>query len=112
MSKVDQYTRSDASDHELAKRAIASELVNHHRGRDNAISSRELAEHTPVSASTVRDFSVEVRRDYNIPVGSSNGYFVIDSADELDRQVTRQKQQAETAMQTARDMAAAFNRNP
>lgn len=110
MSRVDQHTDSTASDHERAKRAIATRLVNHHRGRDNAVSSRDLAQHTPVSASTVRDLIVEVRQEMNVPIGSSNGYFVITSADELQRQIDRQKQQAETSMQRAEDMAAAWNR--
>lgn len=108
---LDQYTTSDQTDHEIAKRAIAERLINHHRGRDAAVSSTDLAERVPVSASTVRDLIAEIRRDYNVPIGSANGYFVIDSAEELDRQITRQKRQAETSLQTARDIAAAYN-NP
>lgn len=109
MSDVDQYTDSDASDHEIAKRMIAERLANHHRGKENKIASGDLADPTPVSDSTVRDLIAEVRRDYNLPIGSANGYFVIDNADELQEQVERQKKQAETSMQTARDMAAAWN---
>jgi len=111
MSNVDHHTDTDASTHEQAKRALAERLANHHRGRENAVSSRELAESVPVSASTVRDLIAEIRREFNLPIGSSNGYFVIDDADELARQIDRQKRQAETSMQTAEDMAAAWNRN-
>ena len=107
--ELSQYTESNQSDHEVAKRAIAETLRNEHRGKDNAISSKELAEKTSVSASTVRDLIAEVRRDYGLPIGSANGYFVVADVDELETQIDRQKRQAETSLQTARELAKAWN---
>lgn len=117
MSTLERYTETDADDHAEDKHTIARILVNGHSGRytddgeDNTISSRELAEHTNCSASTVRDLIPQVRREFRLPIGSANGYFVIEERDEYARQVERQLQQAETSRQTARDISAAFNSN-
>jgi hypothetical protein len=110
MSDVDQHTTTDATDHELAKQQIAMTLTNQARGKANAISSTDLAARTPVAASTVRDLIAEVRREFRLPIGSANGYFIITDEEEFSRQVERQKRQAETSRQTARDIAAAWNR--
>lgn len=109
MSDVSEYTETDDSDHEKAKQIIARTLQMNAQGRDNAISSKELAHRTPVSASTVRDLVPEVRREYRLPIGSSNGYFIIENADEFGRQVERQLNQAERSRQTAQEIAAAWN---
>ena len=117
---LSHYTDTDEPAHERAKRTIARVLANDHRGRyreengeqvDNTISSADLAERTPVGASTVRDLIKEVRREYRLPIGNANGYFVIETREEFVRQVQRQERQAETSLETARDMAAAWNRN-
>jgi len=109
MTTLDTYTDTDASDHEFAKQAIARTLTHEARSKDNAISSADLAERTPVSASTVRDLIVEVRREYRLPIASANGYYVAETQDEASEFIERQKRQAETSMQTARDFAKAFN---
>lgn len=111
---LSDYTTSDRTDHERAKSVIMTALTNGAVGKANAIPSGELAEMTAerncaVSASTVRDLVPEVRREYRLPIGSSNGYFIIDSQEEFVKQVERQKRQAETSLQTARDIAAGWN---
>lgn len=106
-----QHTDTGESDHEKAKRRIAEALVNEARGRDNAISSSDLADRTPVSASTVRDLIRDVRREYRLPIGNANGYFVIEASEEFARQVEKQKQRAETSRETARDIAKAWNQD-
>lgn len=81
------------------------------RRREQAISSADLAERTLVSASTVRDLIKEVRREYRLPIGNcQQGYFVIADAAEATRQIERFRRQAETSRQSARDVAAAWNR--
>ena len=109
MSLTD-HTTTDEPAHERAKRIIARTLATDHRGCDNTISSADLAERTPVGASTVRDLIKEVRREYRLPIGNANGYFVIETREEFVRQVQRQERQAETSLQTAREIAAAWNR--
>jgi hypothetical protein len=116
---LERYTETSASEHDADKRTIARILTNDHRGRywydedgerhDNTISSTELAEHTRCGASTVRDLIPKIRREYKLPIGSSNGYFVIETKEEYARQVERQIRQAETSRQTARDISSAFN---
>ena len=110
MTTLNQYTQTNELDHELAKRVIARTLANEARGRPNAISSADLAERTPVSASTVRDLIPEVMREYCLPVGMANGYFVIERKAEYARQVDRQLRQAETSRERARLISSTFNR--
>jgi hypothetical protein len=106
---LSEHTVTTESDHEHDKRVIAQRLMHDHRGKDNRISSTDLAEYTRCEASTVRDLIKEVRREYRLPIGSANGYFIIEHKDEFVRQVERQRQQAETSLQTARDIAAGWN---
>lgn len=106
-----EFTDSDEPDHVVAKRTIAWKLQQHHRGRADAVSSKELAEYTPVSASTVRDLVPEVRREYGVPIASSNGYYVAETRDEATRFIERQKQQARTSKRTAEEFAKAWNRS-
>lgn len=105
------YTDTDAPAHDRAKRTIAQTLANDAHGRENAISSAALAERTPVSASTVRDLVPQVMAEYGLPVGTSNGYFVIQTDDEYDRQVERQLKQAETSRQRALLIGRTYNQS-
>lgn len=115
---LDDYTTTDASDHELAKQQLAMTLTNQARGKANAISSTALAQRLDEAMgadrapgpSTVRDLIAEVREEYRLPIGSANGYFVIEDREEFERQVERQRRQAETSRETARAIAAAWNR--
>ena len=110
---LEHYTDTDdVPDHVQARNRIRQVLTNEARGRDNAISSTDLAERTPVSSSTVRDLIPEVRERWGIPIGSCpSGYFVIESADVFERQVERQLAQAERSKETARAIARAWNGN-
>ena len=109
MPSLDHYTESDLSDHDRAKRIIEDVLTTEARGKDNAISSRDLADRTPVSASTVRDLIQELRQAHKLPIGSSNGYFLIETDAEAERQIERQIEQARRSRQTAQNIAAAWN---
>lgn len=110
MSTLSQYTTTDEPDHEIAKRVIASTLANEARGKANAISSADLADRTPVSASTVRDLVPQVMAEYCLPIGDSNGYFIIEDREEYARQVDRKIRQAETSRERARLISSTFNR--
>lgn len=109
MSTLEAYTDTDSTDHDRAKRTIATTLANEARGREHAISSTDLADRTPVSASTVRDLIPVVMDEYQLPIGTANGYFVIESKAEYARQVDRQIRQAETSRERARLISATFN---
>lgn len=110
MSNVDQHTVTDAPDHEIAKRRLAETLTNFGVGRDNAISGKDLAAKTPVSASTTRDLIAEVRTDFHLPVAScSDGYFVVSDADELAEVCDRIDRTIQTKRQRKRELVASFN---
>jgi len=106
---LDQYTQSDQTDHEKAKVAIYNRLRRTHDKAD-AVSSKELAELTPVSSSTVRDLVKEVRSEYSIPVVScSQGYYRVTDVDDLARQIDRIDDEIATREQTKRELTAAWN---
>lgn len=109
MSTLEAYTDTDSTDHDRAKRTIATTLANEARGREHAISSTDLAERTPVSASTVRDLIPQVRREYGLPIASAQGYFVAETNEEAADFIERQKRQAEQSLRTAREFAANWN---
>lgn len=105
---LEDYTKTNRSQHEITKREIHRILQSEARGRENAVSSKSLADRVPVSASTVRDLVPEIRREMGVPIGSSNGYFIIESESELRKQVERQRRQAENSLSSARDIAGAW----
>lgn len=106
---LSHYTTTDEPDHDRAKRTIAETLQAEARGREAAISSADLAERTPVSASTVRDLVAEVRREHGLPIASADGYFLATTDDEAADFIERQKRQAEQSLRTAREFAANWN---
>ena len=106
---LSDHTTTDEPAHEHAKRTIARTLATDARGRENAVSSADLAERTPVSASTVRDLIPEVMDEYRLPIGDSNGYFVIEDIEEYARQVDKKVRQSQTSLDRARLISATFN---
>jgi len=66
MNALEQYTETSRTDHEMAKLTLARLLKG--RDYDGRMSATALAEHVPVSASTVRDLVKEVRRERGIAV--------------------------------------------
>lgn len=94
---------------ERAKRIIAHVLPDMHRGRDRAISSRELAKQTPVGASTLRDLIKEVQREYRIPIGSCrNGYYVVIEPSDFQRRVRSKRKEIETHEETLIEFVSAW----
>jgi len=109
MSTLDTYTDTDRTAHDRAKAAIARRLATDHRGKANAVSSRELAEGVEPKATTVRDLIPEIRREYGLPIASANGYYVAETREEAAEFIERQKRQAETSLETARQFARVWN---
>jgi len=109
-----EYTDSDeVPDHVQARRRIRDVLRDEARGRDNAISSSDLAARTPVSASTVRDLIPQVRERWQYPIGSCpQGYFLIEDSEIFEYQVERQLRQAEQSRETAQSIARAWYTEP
>lgn len=106
---LEQHTDSGIDEHNTAKRIIARELSNR-KGKENSISSNELAGKTPVSQSTVRDLVPEVRRQFNMPIASgSKGYFVIANKSEFIEVMDRIEETIQTKKQRQSELAAAYN---
>jgi len=89
---------------------VLNTLLVDARGYDNRVSAKNLAEHTTVSASTVRDIVTELRVEFGLPVASlGNGYFVIEHADELDRVLQSYREEIATKRERMQEITAAFN---
>jgi biotin operon repressor len=85
-------------------------ILQHRTGPDEAISSHGLADATGLKPTTVRDCIKELRRDRELPVVScSHGYYLIDSVDELEREVDRIQSEINTRKETKQELVAAFN---
>lgn len=107
MTKLEQYTDSDRSDHEIAKARLRAELAT--TNADDTRTGKELAENVPVSVSTVRDLLQELRAE-GMPVWSEGrGYYVIQSAEELDRAIEGIREEIATKEETMQQLCAGFN---
>jgi len=91
------------------REAVLNTLLTSARGYDNRISAKDLAAHTTVSASTVRDIVRELQEEFNVPVASLGGYFVIETSAELERVLDAKRQEIETRRQRMQSITAAFN---
>jgi len=92
------------------RKVVLDALLQRARGYDNRISAKALAEHTTVSASTVRDIVRELQEEFNVPVASlGNGYFVIQTGDELDRVIESYQQEIATKRERMQSITAAYN---
>jgi len=90
-----QYVnRADAIDGD--RETILNVLLTDARGYDNRLSAKDLAAHTTVSASTVRDIVAELRTEFGVPVASLGGYFVIETCEELERVLDAKRQEIAT----------------
>jgi len=106
MSQADTPTETR---NERAKRIMAHLLPDYHRGRENAISSSDLAEHTPVGASTLRDLIKEVQREYCIPIGSCRqGYYVVVDRQDYLRRIQSKRSEIQTHEETLAEFVTAW----
>jgi len=99
---LEHYTDSDLTDHEVAKAYLREQLLATHA--DHTIPATELAEHVPVSASTVRDLIQDLREE-GLPVWSGpRGYYVIQSGAELDSAIESINEQIATMEHTKQQL--------
>jgi biotin operon repressor len=109
VSAYHNHIKSDHAQIDEDKETVLS-LLRQHRGRDNAISARELAEHTTVAPTTVRDMVADLREEWGVPVASlGSGYFWIESADELQQIIEQYHDEIETKKRRLETITAAFN---
>ena len=108
MSKAKQYADSDNISIERAKDQIARTL-SHAEGKDKAVSSKVLAEYVGLKATTVRDLIPEIRREYRLPIASSNrGYYRIIQHSEFVEIMDRIEDTIDTKKKHQKDLARAW----
>lgn len=90
--------------------ARAARIIASRPGPENAISAEALAEQLDVSPSTVRNWPLQICREYNVPVGYCDaGYYRICSPDQLERETQKFVSQAERAHENIRARAKAYH---
>lgn len=94
-------------------KAIIAQILALRQGRESAISSADLAERTPVNASTVRDLVPQIVEEYRLPIVSCpDGYYRLRPEEDHDafvRTMERYEGQQQAAKRRMRALAAAYN---
>lgn len=109
MTRSEHHADSPDARVRNAKHVVAV-LLQHHTGRDQAVSSKQLGEAIGLKPTTVRDMIPEIRREYDLPIAScSKGYYLISTQDEFLDQMERYTEQRETTRQHQQELAAAWN---
>lgn len=111
-SRAEAHATSTASTVRYSRRVVTRALQAGHQGKSNAIHGSELAEYVPVEETTVRDIIAELRDDpHGPPIGQSGqGYYVLDSREELDEWVAGVKEEIATKRERLRANVESFNR--
>lgn len=122
MTRAEYHADSPASEVKRSKRVVARALFRA-TDRDSAVSSTALARatgwredepnvrDTAVKPTTIRDEIKELRRDEHLPVVScSQGYYLIDDTDALERELDRIAAEIQTRRETRQELVRAFNR--
>ena len=103
---LEDYTETDATDHEIAKQRLEHVLLTQAYGYDDRTSGADLAEYTPVSESTVRDLIGELRAEGTPVYSFGDGYFVVSNRAELERCLSAINDEIETRIQTRERLIA------
>lgn len=107
-SRVEAHADSDAQDVKRAKQTLARILSNR-EGKQQAISSKALAQRVGLKPTTVRDLIPEIRREMGIPIAStSTGYYRIASDDEFRDVMRRIEDTIQTKKQRQSELAEAW----
>jgi len=111
-TRSEAHADSDATQVRASRRHVRRALDAGHRGRENAISGKDLARVVPVAYTTVRDVIAELRDDpAGPPIGNcADGYFIIDSGAELDAYVEGMKATIATKRERLEANVRAYNR--
>lgn len=108
MTETAKYADSPGDDVERAKEIIAA-IIARRPGEDSAISSEDLADRTPVAATTVRDKIPDVIEEYNIPVATcSDGYYRADTHDAFVAEMKQYESQRKAAEERMEALAVAY----
>jgi hypothetical protein len=108
MSSYKHYAESSELSIEESKLKVIRAIPE---GRENAIPGGDIAERIPQKATTLYDMIPELRSQYGVPVGScSDGYFIVETPDELQTQIDRYDSQIETAQKRKRELVEAYNK--
>lgn len=110
MSQYKDHAESDEWEIEESKVYLYNVLSTQARGRDNAISGKELAKNVPQKYTTVKDMVQELLKERKLPVvGCNDGYFVVEDPEVLDRRIERLNEEIQRKEQKKADLAATFN---
>lgn len=113
-SRAEHHADSPESQVRTAKDQIAW-LLQRRNSREHAISSKGLAQATGwpnggIKPTTVRDCIKEIRQERKLPIVScSQGYYLINSAQELEWELERIQEEIATREETKQELAQAFN---
>lgn len=103
-----QDAASDRVTIQDAKDTIAF-ILTQRKGPEAAISSKELANRTPLKATTVRDLIPQIIEEYKIPIASSpDGYYRIADDEQFIKEMERYESQRQSARNRMRWLAQAF----
>lgn len=111
-TRAEHHADSDVRTVRYSRRVVHRALEAGHVGRDNAIHGSELARFVPIKETTVRDCIAELRDDPDgPPIGNSaDGYFIIDSRDELEHYVGSVNAEIQTKRDRLEATIHAFDR--
>lgn len=111
-TRSEHHADSPAPTVRESRRRVRATLERHAVGRDNAIHGSDLADLVPIAATTVRDLVAELRDDPDgPPIGNcGDGYFILDSRDELESWVAGVNEEIQTKRERIAANTEAFNR--
>ena len=91
---------------------VLEKLLEDHTGRHNAVTQSKLAEALGLNPSTLRSELRRLREERNIPIGNlRDGYFVIQSKDELHEYVGHINSEIESKRKTIEHTLEAWESN-
>lgn len=111
-SRAEAHADSDHRDVRQSRARVHHALTRYAVGRENATSGKALADRVPIAATTVRDIIAELRDDpQGPPIGQcADGYYVIQSRDELDEWVASVKEEIATKRERLQANVQSYNR--
>jgi len=85
----------------MSDKKILRTLLDDHKGRHNAVTQKQLADATNTNPSTLRSELRRLREERNIPIANlRDGYFVVNSNDELQEWIGHLNQEIESKRNT------------
>lgn len=88
---------------------VLRHLLQDHKGQRNAITQGKLAKKMDMDVSTLRSELRRLREERDIPIGNlRDGYFVIQSKDELEDQISHINREIQSKRERIEDTLEAF----